>query len=1066
MSFNQIDINRFGGLNVNADPTLIQDYEGSDIVNFRMEKLGKLVSRNGNLPGATGFHGDPDAHPNNFLVSNEGVTGIGELILETKWDDFDTDRFMVYFVRGEELHGDGVRQKAGFIFAPLTGSLRNVLLSIETTPPVNDGVGIFDLVGQVEPLGVIGSRELAASEQVNAQSLEQLFIDEFVRMNQYNRQLVISDRINGDMRITDSFDRVEDPTHALKLKENTLYNFDVDVIKFDYQLEANQKNESIENGMALYRYILPKNTTKISDDKFNLTIGDSAWIGSGQATTAQLNRINSLFDRQVEYYSMPGALFHFFVRDYSLYDQDKWPFMRLSWNVEDDFVFTNSNVAEEYDDVMGAIELNKDKYEDEDGNLQEELAADVYVWDELKFDYKPCNGIDSNADGTADDVFFLRDIDRFWTKQTPGIPRITKLNKKVGHGREVPLGTWRYRFVWDFGNGEYSSPTTEVLVQDTLFSALSDSIVDGDNNSVYVRPYLFDASESLNADISAPNNSYSTPSQYYPKIWTNTATSTDLVTGTNTLTNTGLALWKVKDALYDASHRFSGKESTTALLEAETNAATNNLARQVEGDFGTLCTAFFSASTLTMNGFASQYAIYQWNDGNPAVSISKIAVPVFKSNGYDCTYNSVFDDEGRFRKNYAGQDSNSGISLAFESPNDIIGRVIQDTAATPTFPYVDVVANGPLGAGYTGHPITTAAGQNLYLNYFRIVPEAEYPDIGGGSFDDNFPSSMMYDIADGNDMNNKQDFSYNDPDISLSRAKHRPNPILRGVKEESDKLNFVKSTVPTEARRRLILEGVSGIDLISQGETYYLNSGRKFYDTSTPNTLDFTQKRYFRFIANIIRYIGGNFRYFNNKQEEIFIDEIDQVKYSASNLDITIYGEAQRLIALEQLSSYFPASLLFDAPRVRIHIDKEAVPSDAKRLLIFRTVSSNRNEFDPQNFGLVDTVEVLRAEGGEQLSTIYDSGATAVAGEPIFKREEILDDGAEVGEYVRGFSYFDKVRDQNLDYNSSPNDYEGKRDPIKSAFNVPLNERMYYANYLETIVPPAPRGQIKDYEAP
>ena len=79
MSFNQIDINKFSGVNANADPTLIQDYEGSDVVNFRMEKLGKLVSRNGNLPGVTGYTGDPDTTDpmNTFLVENEGVIGMG-----------------------------------------------------------------------------------------------------------------------------------------------------------------------------------------------------------------------------------------------------------------------------------------------------------------------------------------------------------------------------------------------------------------------------------------------------------------------------------------------------------------------------------------------------------------------------------------------------------------------------------------------------------------------------------------------------------------------------------------------------------------------------------------------------------------------------------------------------------------------------------------------------------------------------------------------------------------------------------------------------------------------------
>ena len=1054
MSFNQIDINRFGGLNVNADPTLIQDYEGSDIVNFRMEKLGKLVSRNGNLPGATGFHGDPDAHPNNFLVSNEGVTGIGELILETKWDDFDTDRFMVYFVRGEELHGDGVRQKAGFIFAPLTGSLRNVLLSIETTPPVNDGVGIFDLVEQVEPLGVIGSRELAASEQVNAQSLEQLFIDEFVRMNQYNRRLVISDRINGDMRITDSFDRAEDPTHALKLKENTLYNFDVDVIKFDYQLEADQKNESVENGMALYRYILPKNTTKISDDKFTLTIGDSAWLGSNWADTRQkVHRHFSASGGTLN--ELQESMFNFAIFRKDSAEDDTYPHLWQSWNTHVEYRFTTENQASEYDDVMGAIELNKDKYEDEDGNLQEELAADVYVWDELKFDYKPCSGTD---DGES----FLRDIDRFWTKQTPGIPRITKLNKKVGHGREVPLGTWRYRFVWDFGSGEYSAPTTEVLVQDALFSVLSDGVVSSDNNSIYERPFLFDASEALNASVSnitftdTAQNTYGSATTHFPAIWTNPA---DNFSGpANSLTNTGISLWKVKNALYDVSHRFGGAFPTMTDLESHTDASVYNIARKYEGEFAVLGTIFFSRSSVTLSGFASQFC--DISSEGMTVGINKIVVPVFQSFGVEATYNSVFDDEGRYRGVYCEDANSNGRSLVWEGRCDAFGALynsgadLKSKSTTSTLPPGDLL-------GFV--PIT----KDAYLNFFSREDLDDYP-----------PNSLHFmNLTLGNDGNNCPDPGYVDP-ITYPRSRKRPNTIIRAIKNENEKLTaFINPAVPTEARRRLLLEGVAGVDLINSGDEYGVNIAH-LHVTGTPDTvalgtnLDYDVRRWYKFFSNQVILDPVNIKYTNGQRGNI--DEtatspnyiFDDISYRASNLDITIYGEAQRLIALEQLSSYFPASLLFDAPRVRIHIDKEAVPTDAKRLLVFRTVSSNRNEFDPQNFGLVDTVEILRAEGGEQLSTIYDSGATAVAGEPIFKREEILDDGAEAGEYVRGFSYFDKVRDQNIDYNSSPNDYEGKRDPIKSAFNVPLNERMYYANYLETIVPPAPRGQIKDYEAP
>lgn len=1036
--YNPIDINKFSGLNCNTDPTLIADYEGSDIVNFRMEKIGKLVSRNGNLPAVVGLDGEPDVVTKNnlFLVGNEGVIGIGELILESIWTDFDTDRFMVYFVRGEEVTAEGSQNKAAFFFAPLTGTNRNVIVQMDS---YLNGSEVYDEVQEIQPLGIVGTRELAASEQVKVESDAHLFIDEFVRMNEYRHQLVVSDRTNGDMRITDSFDRVESPTHLLSLQENCLYNFDIDVIKFDYQLSANQQNTSVENGMALYRYILPKKTTKVTDDKFVQTISDSAWLGN-DFTKAREN-VRAFFNSGSAITEpLSGSMFYF-----ALFDPDSVPnsdFYNLyaAWNTDEKYVFTNQNTSVEYPDALGTLELNKDKYEDEDGNLQQESAADVYIWDELRLDYKP-------ASGSTDGENFLRDIDRFWNKLTPGIPRITKLNKKVGHGREVPLGVWRYRFVWDFGNGEYSAPTTEVLVQDALYSALPDSVINSDNNSVYSRPYVFDASEALNADVSRNTTSYSTPPIYYPEIWDNAGVT--LTTGTNFLTSTGRALWKVKDALYDTSHRFGGQESTYALLEAETNAATNDLARQVEGNFGTSCTVFFSKSDLALSGFAVQYCdVSVANSGN---GISRIVVPIFKSNGNQQSYNSIFDDEGRYRA-YAGEAGAFGLALTFPGKSQF---------------WMGLDWNG---SGWDYIPTSTTAfvinysfaQKDIYFNYIHKQPDADY------QYD--YMASQWVE-ADGDDMNNKSDIAYDSPTSADSRSKQRTNTILRAIKSENERLDYVKADVPTEARVRLILNGLAEIQLIADGEEYGINAAKENGGTNIFDAdLDYPTKRFYLNMPRRMTFVGVPHTGVWGWVSPVFYtsDFYTNTDPVASNLEITIYGEAQRLIALEQLSSYFPASLLFDAPRVRIHITKDAIPANAKRLLIFRTVSSNRNEFDPMNFGLVDTVEILRAEGGEILNAgLDDAGVgtppSATEGDPIFKADNIVTTATD---YVRGFSYFDKVRDQNLDYNVKPEEYEGKREPIKSAFNVPLNERVYFANYLETIKPPAPRGKIANWTDP
>lgn len=1052
--FDQVDINKFSGLNCNTDPTLIADYEGSDIVNFRMEKIGKLVSRNGNLPGVVGFDGEPDALSKNnlFLVSNEGVIGIGELILESVWTDvspnrnFDTDRFMVYFVRGEALTAAGSQQKAAFFFAPLTGTKRNTIIQMDL---LSNGSDVYDKVQEVLPLGVIGQRELGASEQTVTAADAHKFIDEFVRMNEYRHQLIISDRTNGDMRIVDSYDRDESPTHLLNLQENCLYDFDVDIIKFDYQLLADQKNEEVDNGMALYRYILPKKTTKVSDDKFVQTIGDSAWVGNDFARARE--NVRAFFDSGGSVTDpISGSMFYFGLFDPSPVENANFANLSARWNTSESYSFTNINQAQEFPDVLGTLELNKDKFEDEDGNLQQESAADVYIWDDLRLAYKPCSGLEEGEE-------FLRDIDRFWSKLTPGIPRITKLNKKLGHGREVPLGIWRYRFVWDFGNGEYSAPSAEVLVQDSLFSALDDGVFTYENNNVYERAFSFDSSEALNADISRNTVTYGAPLRYYPRIWQNenvanpTPPNFPANTGSNKLTSTGIALWKVKDALYDASHRFGGKFDTYAELETYTIVDASlhpdlaNTARQYEGNFGTTVTAFFSKSDLPLSGFAIQHCDVSVNlSGN---GINKIVVPIFKSNGNQASYNSIFDDEGRFRK-YAKETAALGYALTFQGKSQFwMGLEWNGTG----WDYIPT-SNDLFTLNYS------FAQKDVYFNYIRRQPDADY------EYD---YMNVQWVEADGKDMNNMSDVAYNDPSNIASRSKQRPNPAFRAIKNENERLDYVKSDVPTEARQRLILNGLAELPLITNGDAYGINAAKEDGGTDMyESDLDYPTKRFYLNMPRTMTFtaigIGaGTWAWLNPifYTGDYYTDD-DPV---ATNLDITIYGEAQRLIALEQLSSYFPSSLLFDSPRVRIHINESSVPENAKRLLIFRTVSSNRNEFDPQNFGLVDTIEILRAEGGEAINSTLGAGGFAAEGTPIFKAEEIISTETD---YVKGFSYFDKIRDQNLDYNVKPEDFEGKRDPIKSAFNVPLNERVYYANYLETIVPPAPRGRIEDYEMP
>jgi hypothetical protein len=160
-----------------------------------------------------------------------------------------------------------------------------------------------------------------------------------------------------------------------------------------------------------------------------------------------------------------------------------------------------------------------------------------------------------------------------------------------------------------------------------------------------------------------------------------------------------------------------------------------------------------------------------------------------------------------------------------------------------------------------------------------------------------------------------------------------------------------------------------------------------------------------------------------------------------TNLDITLYGEGERLIAPEQLSAIFPSSLLFKAPRVALRIPSNKVPLKAKRLLVFRTKATIDNYFNPDQYGLVKILDINRPDPNNPF--YIETKTKREDGTEIIHRNEIY--------------FFDNVTDDNLDFSDSPDNYEGLRTNIRSSFNLPLNERVYYYNFEEDYQPLSPR---------
>jgi len=327
---------------------------------------------------------------------------------------------------------------------------------------------------------------------------------------------------------------------------------------------------------------------------------------------------------------------------------------------------------------------------DDKGEKVIEKAADVYIWEDYQIDYFVSSGKQLGR-------VFLTDLDKEFTKATAGLTRVFELKELDEYGRTVPLGMWRYRFVWDFGNGVYSAPSAEMLVPDMLWSAVPDDELQksiDDTVKDYQRPRKigerYDLNDATNisefADTLVPdiaslyNTSLLRHKPAYPPII--------YQDGTNYIwTKLGDHFYNIKEILYkDKKHRFGVNATKAQYLQFYRTADTDLIGRKKFADFTTMLTSFFSKSSAKLHGaiyegveiginqdkqgdWLNMVSIddlyYYINDSDervtPRVNIpgvyiaphfAQLVVPIFKSNDQQYTYNSLFDDEGRLRTVY------------------------------------------------------------------------------------------------------------------------------------------------------------------------------------------------------------------------------------------------------------------------------------------------------------------------------------------------------------------------------------------------------------------------------
>ncbi|KKN79171.1 hypothetical protein LCGC14_0341880 [marine sediment metagenome] len=1037
---------KFKGLNSTVAPELIDDGEARDLLNFRMEKIGKLVTRDRYI---VGLKTDPDlfsilvTRPTpateqamSYLVGS-GIIGLGELILEEKWEDeldtggntvkygWDTDRVMVYFIRGREFtqeERDGVivpidsdkRNRGIYLFSPMTGRYRNKLIinqNIEvplTTPHVEVGDkrdAIPQGSNENETQLYAPNRYIPVKDDpddASARSNDAPWIDHYVDMSQYRHQLIISDRTNGDLLLEDEFGRREiqqcdeEQIHGLHLRPNTLHKFDIDAIELDDRLtDENDETEGVESGMALYQFELPKIVQKISEDNYKEvfeSLVDETEIDS------ELQKRGALI-KLYNWQNVPSSS-QAYINLYSY----------AQLETQEAYVFSNAEGREIVPHLEGKPKLPEDEFSDEDGQIRKETSANTYIWDDYKLQYYPSSG------GTQGAIY-LRDIDRIFSKLSSG-PSITKLNPKTGPAQDVPLGVWRYKYVWDFGDGVYSAPSAELLCPDILWSATNDTdLLDGE--TPYERGRLYKGDEFLDQHFPKqhPYNDSDIVSDtlIIPRIFDDTLPSPQL-------TNFGGLFFDLKAKVYEGlNHRFGIKNWSVI---ADVNAATNI----EKGEFATMVTVFYSASSVDLKGviwqgFALSGNIFSssgpsvlsdWRnvidlkEGNAPPYFrheGRLIVPIFgkKIGDFDVrTLNSLFDNYGRLRLGWAettpfvSGNPNSSPRHMFVAPG--INQSFDKDGWTTNPTLIHQALTIVLSLYSSGF-----ADSNLYYNIVCQSPSGSTIDPG--------------------DWNNSEDHVYNGVNLNLLR----PNTILRAVQDEGDRLSVTSSDIPVQVLDRLILSGVSEIHVVDTKDSNHNIFFASEKDETGFPVIDYDDARYSSGLE--ISNTTGVQQAANNPV--VGTNVID-------NVDIYVYGEGERFMGVEQLSAYFPSSLLFNAPRIAIKIPKDKVPARARKLLIYRTRASHNNQYQPNEYGLVDVIDVKRNDAGE--ATYEDND-----GDVLYE----------------GFYYFDKVKDSLLDFSSTPTEYEGLRDALKSRFNMALNERMYYANFIETYRPINPRSMFE-----
>ena len=170
----------------------------------------------------------------------------------------------------------------------------------------------------------------------------------------------------------------------MHIRPNELETFDIDVVKLGlrqreydrtwmdpatgivYTKHVKEENVEVENGMGLYQYVLPKDNYIMSTENESSPLSNpNSYI---QDPSADLVALQRFFNSSTAKFAMV-----YVTKSKNEGHRKGYAF---KYNSEP-FIYSNADSTNEYDNILGTLELEEQEWEDEDGNVIKSKVSDV-----------------------------------------------------------------------------------------------------------------------------------------------------------------------------------------------------------------------------------------------------------------------------------------------------------------------------------------------------------------------------------------------------------------------------------------------------------------------------------------------------------------------------------------------------------------------------------------------------------------------------------------------------------------------------------------------------------------